>query len=181
MQDNELAIKRHEYMEYIKEHIMNVQLAFIDLKEYKNNVVQTYLLQNPQLLQDIYNRIIVHDKSKYSDEEFEPYRINYFPVNEEEKETNKEAYNKAWEHHYKNNDHHWQNRENTDILNRAACWEMILDWWAMGIKFKDKCWEYYEENKNTIHLNELETEYVETILNAIKQEDIENGYKGKEE
>ena len=123
-------------------------------------------------MQELITRVTVHDKSKFSEEEFEPYRKNFFPINVEEKENNKEDFEKAWEHHWKNNDHHWQAREKTKTLNRGACWEMILDWMAMGMKFNDKCWEYYEQHKDEIHMNDLETEYVEDILAAIKNEDM---------
>lgn len=172
--------KTDEYRDYIREHINNVHKAFKLLKNYKSDTIGTYLLRNPQLLDDLEERINRHDRSKYSKEEFEGYRKNFFPINEEEKKSCKEEFDKAWEHHWQNNDHHWQARQDTETLNRPACWEMICDWMAMGMKFNDKCWEYYKENKNNIHMNEIETDYVETILDAIEQEDIENGYVPKE-
>lgn len=49
-------------------------------------------------------RLLFHDFSKFSYSEFLPYvRYHYMPS-----EKNPDSYQKAWMHHLKNNDHHWE-------------------------------------------------------------------------
>ena len=62
--------KQKEYRNYIDEHIKNVQNSFDILRGYKNNTITRLIFSNPQLIEDIKARILVHDKSKYSKEEF---------------------------------------------------------------------------------------------------------------
>lgn len=127
--------KEKEYLNYILEHKENVVKAFetsLTNENYKNNYDELYL------------RVISHDYSKLDDEEFEAYR-NYFYPNEDEVK-NEEDFNKAWEHHYKNNSHHPEyygknKMPEIDIL------EMIIDWEAMAIKFGGSAKEFYESKK----------------------------------
>ena len=82
-----IAEKRQEYLAYIKEHIDNVKHAWENMISIPE--IQEFLSgfeNSRQLIAITADNIKVHDQSKYSDEEFEPYRINYFPVNEEEKD-----------------------------------------------------------------------------------------------
>ena len=169
MENSILVEKRNEYMDYIKEHLQLVQESFLELKNMNNSEINKLFSNNIDLINELRERIINHDLSKYSDEEFEGYRKYYYPVNEEEKESSKAEFDKAWEHHWKNNDHHWQNRQTSDILNRGACLEMICDWMAMSKKFNNNIWDWYEDNKSEIILNESEREYTERLINAIKE------------
>ena len=95
--------KREEYMAYIDEHINNVKKAFklFSSIDWRNN---------PEIQEAIKETIVEiesHDSSKYSEEEFEYYRMHFYPINDEEKEMSEEMFDKAWEHHYLNNPHHW--------------------------------------------------------------------------
>lgn len=166
--------KEREYMDYIKEHIQNVQKAFDEITNMNNEKIKELYSNDSELVNNVRNRVNVHDASKYSKEEFDAYRRNFHPINDEEKKNSKEDFDKAWEHHYKNNDHHWQNRQDSEELNKPACIEQILDWTAMGYKFNDRPYEYYKKNKKDIKMNKLETEYVESILDAIENYDKEN-------
>ncbi len=166
--------KTKEYINYIREHQNNIKKAFEELKE--NYLI--FQIGGNELMNKLYERVLVHDESKYSKEEFEPYRKNFFPINQQEKENNKEAFDKAWEHHWKNNSHHWQYRqskETFDINNEndvLDVLENILDWMAMGYKFNDRPYQYYEKNKNSIILNKKERKFLEDIINAIDAEYI---------
>ena len=118
----------------------------------------------------LWERVLVHDESKYSEEEFIPYRKNFFPINAEEKENNKLDFDKAWEHHWKNNSHHWQYRKNKTSFNKdnkeevLDVLENVLDWMAMGYKFNDRPYQYYENNKNNIVLCDDERKYLEDLI-----------------
>jgi len=63
--------KEHEYREYLKNHIDNVQEAW---KQLQLKFPDQIFVQNQELNQQISYSIQHHDESKYSVEEFEPYR-----------------------------------------------------------------------------------------------------------
>ena len=165
---NNIKIKKQEkkYMKYIKEHQENVRKAFEEIKE--NPVI--YQRYSGEILDALWGRVLIHDKSKYSEEEFVPYRKNFYPINAEEKEENKPDFDKAWEHHWKNNSHHWQYRKNKTSFDKnnkeevLDVLENILDWIAMGYKFNDRPYQYYENNKNNITLCEDERKYLEDLI-----------------
>ena len=171
IKDN-IKIKKQtkNYKKYIKEHQENVKKAFEEIKE--NPIIfQRY---SGEILNALWERVLVHDESKYSEEEFIPYRKNFFPINTEEKENNRLDFDKAWEHHWKNNSHHWQHRKNKTSFNKdnqeevLDVLENLLDWIAMGYKFNNRPYQYYENNKNNIVLCENERKYLEDLIyNAI--------------
>ena len=140
--------KQQEYVNYIKEHVLNVQIAFnryfIPLLE-KDNICE---IVSDQEFKEAINRasvsILDHDSSKYSDEEFDGYREKYYPTvselaNEDFQKQVEERSEKAWEHHYTNNWHHpkyWFDSENNIYkdMNLEAIIEMICDWTSFNIK-----------------------------------------------
>ncbi len=188
IKDN-MKIKKQtkNYKKYIKEHQENVRKAFEEIKE--NPVI--YQRYSGEILDALWGRVLIHDKSKYSEEEFVPYRKNFYPINAEEKEENKPDFDKAWEHHWKNNSHHWQYRKNKTSFDKnnkeevLDVLENILDWIAMGYKFNDRPYQYYENNKNNITLCEDERKYLEDLIYnvididyIIKEDSDDNGARG---
>ena len=152
-------INEIKYKEYIDEHRNNVQKAW-DMVKNNNNclkVICKFITSSSinRTIEFIDELIEKHDLSKYKEEEFEPYRKNFFPVSEEEKESNKEAFEEAWKHHYHKNLHHWDwwhetgNKENMPFTYIV---EMVCDWIAMGFKFNNTAIEWYENNKDKIYL-----------------------------
>jgi adenosyl cobinamide kinase/adenosyl cobinamide phosphate guanylyltransferase len=139
--------KQKEYYNYIKEH--------------KNNVKKIWkLVKNKLDLSDLLNKEITklindHDLSKFSEKEFIPYQQNFYPDPNEK--PNKEIFEKAWKHHYENNPHHWEfwiQDGHSLLMPIKFIIEMLCDWSAMGLKFKDLPSEYYEKNKEKIKINE---------------------------
>lgn len=176
IENRKIKIQTKKYEEYIKNHLNNIKKAYNEIKE--NPVIFQY--GGNELLETLYERVINHDKSKYSIEEFEPYRKNFFPINQKEKEENKQNFEKACEHHYKNNSHHWQYRQNKTSFNKnnqeeiLDVLENVLDWLAMGYNFNDRPYQYYEKNKDKIILNEDEKKFLEYIIyEAIDRDYIE--------
>lgn len=159
--------KENKYKKYLKKHQKNIKKAYYN--EIANNP-NIFLLIDKEILDKLYKRILNHDKSKYSKEEFDAYRKNFFPINKKEKEENLKNFEKAVEHHYKNNPHHWQNRqykEKFDITNDEEIvdvLENVLDWVSVGYEFKNTAKEYYDKNKNNIILNSKEKVYLEHII-----------------
>lgn len=176
---DKIKIKRKEkqYKDYIQEHKNNVKIAYNTLISCPD---LAYIFLDEELDYILCERIKHHDDSKYSEEEFDAYRKYFYPIDEMEKLSCINNFNKAWEHHWKNNDHHWQNRQNNEIEEvsyknkeyQAAILENICDWMAMGIKFGDTAWEYYEKNKNKIILPQKDREFLEEVLYKLKNSNI---------
>lgn len=129
--------KIKQYEEYVEEHYNNVKKAFEEL-------INKEIPETMEYLNDLYKKVQEHDNSKWSEEEFNAYRKNFYPINEQEKEDNKEEFEKAWKHHYENNDHHWEHwLDDQGSLEslievgernvRLAYLEMVCDWTAMRI------------------------------------------------
>lgn len=168
-ENSEIEKKRKEYSDYIDEHVLNVRKAFEELVDSEIPEIMEYL-------NELQSKINVHDKSKWSEEEFEPYRKNFFPINNEEKENNKSDFDKAWEHHYTNNDHHWQYWLDLDEETlkpfeerkvKLAYLEMIADWTGMGYKFGDTAYEYYSAHKDEIRLYPQLEDWVVNIMKQL--------------
>ncbi len=167
----EIFKKEKEYKAYIEEHINNVSKAFDFMTNSKNSFMKV-LFSDKKTYEGLKAAVKQHDASKYSKEEFQAYRKNFFPINEEEKTKSKDEFDKAWLHHWANNTHHWQNRENSLEFNIVATLEMVADWIAMGYKFNDRALDYYRKNKEEIKLNENERELTEIVLVALYEEEI---------
>lgn len=98
--------------------------------------------------------LVKHDLSKYSVEEFIPYAIWYWGIDEDKqcKHTYSD-YMLAWQHHINHNPHHWQHwildtisPESKDGIdeNKAVSMplnfvlEMVVDWQAAGIQYQQR-------------------------------------------
>lgn len=154
--------KEKEYMNYISEHIDNVYVAHM---KYGPELCKLLNLVPSKLAV----RIFEHDKSKLSEEEFEPYRQYFFPHDGEEKD--KDLFNKAWEHHYTVNSHHpeyWiEDGKPTDMDNYAIA-EMLLDWEAMSVKFGNTTYEYYMKERNKKPFSENTKNILDSIIYIFK-------------
>ena len=166
---NDIIKKEEEYMKYIKNHIDNV------IKSFENLVDNIYKFEDAnrddivegirQLQQD--QSIYKHDESKYSDEEFGPYRRQWHSINDTEKEESKEEYEEAWKHHYTVNPHHpeyWIVDGVKKPMKIKYIVEMFCDWESFG-----NIVEYYkskkDKKKEVIHPESLEI--LETIINIM--------------
>lgn len=160
-------LKRNEYHVYIYNHQQNVFKAWMT----NMNIFLLLVPMDEESIRQLNVEIINHDTSKFSEEEFEPYRKNFFPVSDKEKENNKGDFDMAWEHHYKNNPHHWNYwvDENgvAKEIDEINIIHMICDWMAMGMQFNNTAAEYYFKNKNKINLHPVTREKVEYILSRM--------------
>lgn len=167
--------KIQEYRDYVNEHILNVKLAF---KVYGGLVCNELGLQ----LQEIANQVDKHDESKWSHEEFDLYRVKFFPEPNEPKISDQE-FNIAWLHHIHYNPHHpehWiyydeeSNRITVYDMPDNYIAEMIFDWIAMSYKFNNKVYDWYEkEGKDKLFTSSTRRK-VEYLLNKIKEQDNTN-------
>ena len=83
--------KEKEYIKYIENHKDNIEKAFEEMVICPDMHWIGWEFYHV----DLYEQILKHDNSKYDKEEFDAYRKNYYPVNDEEKELNKEDFELA--------------------------------------------------------------------------------------
>jgi len=159
----------NKYKEYIEEHINNVNKAWSLMK--KNKDVMKYIgkeagIDVAFMIASLDIQIKAHDLSKFSVEEWEPYRMYHYSVNDQEKIDSKADYEKAWEHHYNNNLHHWNwwaynNQKDKMTLNYVI--EMCCDWIAMSMKFGGDAYHWYLDQTDII-LGEKQKTWLINIL-----------------
>ena len=155
--------KEREYLAYIDEHISTVKKVWLALQEH---------LTDYYWLDDCYyhilnDRISRHDQSKYDSCEFGGYRQFFYPENENEK--NAIAFNHAWNHHQKTNDHHWEywlligksGKIEALKMDGPSIIEMMCDWTAMSVKFKNIPSKWFDANKEKMVLHQ---DTIQTIL-----------------
>lgn len=183
--------------EYIENHKSNVEKCLetygkelCSLLLHEINKDDTDVLNNDNLINSINSlyravseKVKVHDNSKFSEEEFQPYAKKFFPCQEDidNKDNVEKEFRLAWEHHYTNNDHHpeyWTRGINGRLvsinMSYASIIEMILDWFAMSIYHKSSPYEWWINNKedeskymanNTIYI-------VDSIMKSYKELDF---------
>lgn len=152
------------YLKYIDEHRHYVLTAF--KKHGQQICLCLSLIGLPY--HELRHRIAIHDLSKYGPEEFTEYRKSFFPKKEEENQISN--FHMAWKHHYMNNDHHWEywiHDDKAEEMDRLAIAEMILDWEAMSVKFKNSPLDWYNEHKDSLRLHRKTRELVEATLQSL--------------
>lgn len=107
-----------------------------------------------------------HDQSKYDSCEFGGYRQFFYPENGNEK--NIITFNHAWNHHQKTNDHHWEywlligsSKIEALKMDLPSIIEMLCDWTAMSVKFKNIPSKWFDANKEKMVLHQ---DTIQTIL-----------------
>lgn len=163
----EQKAKEKEYKAYVDEHVSNVKTAWELMKS--SDKVMDYIntIDDSSTMKVVVDSLIsAHDMSKYGIDEWEPYRRNFYPVDEDEKEENKVEFEKAWEHHYMNNLHHWKYWTGTNRVDKMPLEfviEMCCDWIAMSMKFGGTAYSWYTKQTDII-LGKKQKEWTETIL-----------------
>lgn len=162
-----------EYNYYIENHIENVRKCFTI---YGKDLCDRLGVDYNRLADMIED----HDKSKYSEEEFEGYRVYFYPTDFESSESNKQfrknKFDQAWLHHLRNNAHHpefWLYADDNgavkvkdmDPLHIA---EMLLDWTAMSITKGDTTYSYWMSHGNTKPLSRNSINLVQSCIDLFK-------------
>ncbi len=123
---------------------------------------------------------VIHDASKFSRAEWGPY-VNWFYgrelVTEPEYTNQKAAFEKAWEHHWRNNPHHWDRYVGTShegglvpfVMPDCYVREMVADWIGAGRAMgKPDIIGWYIQNRARMVLcretRELAERYLETYF-----------------
>lgn len=160
-----ITVQAKAYQDYIKEHIDNVHKIW----KYIGNDKQLKL--NAYYWTVIDELIQQHDESKYSSLEFNGYKAHFYPEDyeKEHKEYNKIKFDVAWNAHQKTNPHHWQywiliegdNDFKILPMHYEYVIEMLCDWSAMSLKFKDIPSDFYAKNKGRMILHKETRKIIE--------------------
>lgn len=168
MEAYETINKSREYLDYIEEHIKNVQKAFIQILAACRDME---FMKEDALVNEIIAEVYAHDVSKLSEHEFAQYRKVFYPTAKEKTEGWKLGV--AWDHHKDNNPHHWETwtarYARTEMEWVIHCVHMVVDWTAMGYKFGDTAQEYYEKNKDKIDIPDFAVKFLHKIFDALKK------------
>jgi len=162
----EIISKTRAYLDYLEEHVLNVQKAWKELQDKCSDMVIIYDDFNFIRLDTL---VKSHDISKLGEYEFVQYRRKFFPASTEIAEP--EEFAGAWDHHKNKNPHHWENWTKTEegLFGEKClhCVTMVLDWMAMGYKFGDTAQAYYEKNKSNIDIPADWEEFIYEIFSKV--------------
>ena len=160
--------KIREYLNYLEEHILNIQKAWLEIQEKCNDM---FFIQDDNYYENIGQAVIEHDLSKVSEFEFIQYQKSFYPS---ENQKDKYDMSESWKHHLDNNSHHWENwtkKYSTGLYKQdwvVSCVHMIIDWMAMGYKFNDTAQSYYEKNKHKINIPDKARKLMYQIFERIR-------------
>lgn len=142
---------RKAYKEYIYKHINGVRKAFeLFGKELCENVIALRMpsseLSSSELFHMMRSIVASHDRSKFSEEEFEAYAAKFYPCEEDMKDDTQRDVNfdKAWDHHYMHNPHHpeyWPNK--VKLMPNCYFVEMICDWIGVSIAYHSSVYDWW--------------------------------------
>lgn len=163
----QLDISRQKYRNYINMHAYKVQESW---NEIKNKI--SICKDIPELVSLVDNQIMAHDRAKFDSGEFESYRRKFYPVNDEDKISQKE-FDIALNHHFYNSPHHpeyYQLHPEYDVIDNtriAYTIEMICDWMACGKDNGNTALDWYNSNTNKFKFRPEIKEIVEKTLHEI--------------
>lgn len=161
------------YPQYIQAHTNAVKSAFYYLRE-----AGVFSGISEKELEKAERKILKHDHSKFSDEEWDAYdayfygRSRSFEVVEE--------FKRAWLHHIHENRHHWQHwvlipedpGEELTALEIPDCYivEMVCDWASFGYMHGDvsEVTDWYDSHKKRIVMHPTSRRKIEDILDRLR-------------
>ncbi|CAL6084225.1 Conserved_hypothetical protein [Hexamita inflata] len=147
-----------------KEHIDRVTRNMIALEGFQG-------LSQQELMQ----RALLHDKSKFESPEYEPYiwLTEYFRCKQsgipfEYPGDMKEQVHNAIKHHHSHNAHHIVNKKTSEL----DLIEKVCDWTAMSQELNQNngsCYKYYQENKDKFRLSQAQKEFIEIVIKELNK------------
>lgn len=165
--ENELDA-RMAYNKYLTNHIINVKRVYV---EHFAPIIANDIVYKTEL------RILNHDRSKYDNDEYTPYRKNFFPIHKLEKLNNLSDFENAVNIHYNKNSHHWQHWCmvcGNDIIrtldmDESSIIEMLCDWGSFKyVDPNESAHKYYEDNGKHMVLSDKTRDTIEKYLDICK-------------
>jgi hypothetical protein len=142
------------------------------------NVVKSFHVLVPNLdldkdtIDSLEKQISMHDKSKYSKEEFIPY-MDYFYPEDPDQEKDITSFNYAWLHHITVNKHHWnhwiliEDTGKPKALDMPLNYiiEMLCDWQSFSAKNPDStAYNWYKKNKDKMIISDKTRNIIEKYI-----------------
>lgn len=159
MKGQDYIDKTRAYLDYLEEHLNNVQFAFTEVSDACDGM---FWVGDDYSWHTLRADVMAHDLSKFGKEEFVQYRDSFFPVNDEDKKSS--GFDAAWENHKGQNPHHHETAKNyLDLVH------MVIDWTAMGYKFGDTAKDYYERTKDKMNLSPEHEAFIYEIFDRIEK------------
>lgn len=149
----------------------------------------TYVREAGEQLGVSQEQLIVHDDSKWSDEEFPYYAVKYHgdPHDTRVEQIN-DNYARAWLHHIHHNPHHWQHwlfsdgftPKQSSVENGAVAMpdiyalEMVADWMGASMAYTGSfdMMKWLADNKPRIRLHSTTAHYIDGLLDSMGYADI---------
>lgn len=175
-----LTESKTKYTEYIENHISNVIRVFTLFGEDIYDFVikhRKYTSKYNIDFDKIREMIAGHDSSKFSEIEFEAYRAKFYPCDDDDKGDIEKKFEEAWEHHYTHNKHHpefWTikigGEDHVIQMSNEAFIEMICDWVAMSMNFKESTYEWWQKNRDekSKYFIKDDIEFIDSVMNKFK-------------
>ena len=116
--------EQREYSEYLTQHITNVKRGYFWIKENAPEILEGCDKEKVEA------NLIVHDESKYSNEEYDAYSKFFYG---ERTVAVRRAFRAACMHHFMNNPHHPEWWMGMDMTQEALV-EALCDWWSFSWK-----------------------------------------------
>lgn len=160
---------QEKYKQYVIDHKKRVK-QFADWM--KENLPEVFSDIDYNVDIDDFDELIrEHDDSKFSEEEFDAYARFWY--NDSDHYDYDPEYETAWEHHWKNNEHHpeyWLGRD----IPYIYILEMLCDWGSFSISegnILELINYYYDEARddNEKDLSENTKKIIEEILSKIEE------------
>jgi len=162
MEAYEIIKNSRLYLDYLEEHIKNVEKAFNKLIGTKNNVE---CLNDSEFLVMLKESVSQHDLSKFTKEEFVQYREKFYGGIDEPAFD----FDAAWINHYTNNHHHIETYKTIyDTTTKLNIIHMVIDWTAMGYKFGDTARAFYESDKMDKKVHDEDIDFLYKIFEVIE-------------
>jgi hypothetical protein len=144
----------------------------VDLIDHKRRV-GLYL---QKVANALFGRAVVHDNSKFSPEEYEPYEeafpgLQKYAYGTEEFKAELRKIKPAINHHYENNDHHPDrymspNTSGLNYMNLIQIVEMVCDWIAASERSQKDIFKGLEMNKERFKIDD---QLFAIIKNTVKE------------
>ena len=173
MQALETIAKTREYLDYVERHINNVARAWEEVMAAMER--GSYPISYDDFRYNgLREEVARHDMSKLSADEFVQYRRCFYPTAAEKEKDPRPPLGDAWEHHKKENAHHWENWTAADKKVSSPydleihCTHMVIDWLAMSYEFGDTPRSYYEKNREKIELPEWAVKYITELFTDLE-------------
>jgi hypothetical protein len=161
MKGIELINKTRQYLDYLEEHLKNVEKAYTVVKSACFDLFNDW--------DGLYADISEHDLSKFSKEEFTDYRCFYFTAYFESKPAN---IDEAWNAHLNANGTHHPQSAFYDDTSRKSILHTVIDLTAMGYTFGATAQEYYQSHREEFPFTDMADFYINTIFQRL--EDYKN-------